>query len=44
MRFEELSMHDDETIKEFNAKLCDIANETYALRKKILEEKFVRKI
>ena len=36
-------MHEDETIGEFNARLCDIANETFMLGEKISEEKLVRK-
>lgn len=42
-RFEELWMHDDEIIDEFNAKLCDIVNDAHALCKKIPKDKLVRK-
>ena len=42
-RFENLRMQENETISEFNSKLCDIANEAFALGEKILEEKLVRK-
>ena len=30
-RFEKLRMLEDETISDFNSKLCDIANESFAL-------------
>jgi len=33
-----------ETISDFNSKLCDIANEAFALGEKISEEKLVRKV
>ena len=42
-RFENLRMQENETISEFNSKLCDIANEAFALGEKISEEKLVRK-
>ena len=42
-RFENLKMKEEETITEFNARLCDIANEAFALGEKISEEKLVRK-
>ena len=42
-RFENLKMEEEETITEFNARLCDIANEAFALGEKISEEKLVRK-
>ena len=34
-RFEDLRMMENETINDFNSKLCDIANEAFALGKKI---------
>ena len=37
-------MHDDESISDFYIKLCDIANESFALGKKIPETTFIRKI
>jgi hypothetical protein len=43
-KFENLRMEDDETISEFNTRLRDIANSTFALGEKILEEKLARKI
>lgn len=43
-RFENLNMHDDECIVDFNSKLYDIANESFALDEKYLETKLVRKI
>ena len=36
-------MSEEETISDFNGKLCDITNELFSLREKILEEKLVRK-
>ena len=42
-RFEQLKMHEDECIANFNSKLCDIANESFALREKYLDAKLVRK-
>ena len=42
-RFENLRMQENETIFKFNSKMCDIANEAFALGQKILEEKLVRK-
>ena len=36
-RFENLRMHDDESFSNFYTKLCDIANELFALGKKIPE-------
>ena len=33
-----------ETISDFNSKLCDIANEAFALGEKISEKKLVRKV
>ena len=41
--FEDLRMMDDETISDFNSKLCDIANETFALDEKYSNTKLVRK-
>ncbi|MCI44710.1 gag-pol polyprotein, partial [Trifolium medium] len=37
-------MEEDETILEFNAKLRDLANTSFALSEKMSEEKLVRKI
>ena len=42
-KFENLKMHEDKTIGEFNAQLCDIANEMFMLGEKMFEEKLVRK-
>ena len=42
-KFEDLRMKDDETISDFNLKLCDIANETFALGEKYSDTKLVRK-
>ena len=36
-------MKEEESITEFNARLCDIANEAFALGEKYCEEKLVRK-
>ena len=36
-------MREEETIGDFNARLCDIANEAFALGEKMSEEKLVRK-
>ena len=36
-------MREEETIGEFNARLCDIANEIFMLGEKMSEEKIVRK-
>ena len=36
-------MKEEETIGEFNARLCDIANEAFALGERFSEEKLVRK-
>ena len=36
-------MRDEETIGEFNARLCDIANEAFGLGEKMFEEKLVMK-
>ena len=37
-------MHDDESLSNFYTKLCDIANESFALGEKIPETILVRKI
>ena len=42
-RFEQLKMREDECIANFNSKLCDIANESFALGKKYSDAKLVRK-
>ena len=42
-RFENLNMEEEENITDFNALLCDIANEVFALGERISEEKLVRK-
>ena len=42
-RFEDLRMLEDETISDFNLKLCDIANEAFTLGEKYFETKLVRK-
>ena len=36
-------MKEEESISDFNSKICDIANEAFALREKYSEEKLVRK-
>ena len=38
-KFENLKMEDNEDIASFNSKLCDIANECYALGEKLSDEK-----
>ena len=43
-RFEELCMKDDETLANFYSRLCDIANESFALGERIPESKLVWKI
>ncbi|KAA0025551.1 gag-pol polyprotein [Cucumis melo var. makuwa] len=43
-RFEALQMTEDETIAEFNVRILDIANESDALGKKMLNSKLVRKV
>ena len=43
-RFEELHMKDDETLADFYSRLCDIANESFALGERIPESKLVWKI
>ena len=42
-RFEELRMMENETISDFNSKLCDIANEAFAFEEKYSNIKLVRK-
>ena len=42
-KFEDLRMMENETISDFNSKLCDIANETFALGEKYSDIKLVRK-
>ena len=42
-KFKNLRMSEEETINEFNGKLCDIANESFALGENILEQKLVKK-
>ena len=43
-QFENLRMHDDESLSDLYTKLVDIANESFALSEKILETTLVRKI
>ncbi|KAK2451549.1 gag-protease polyprotein [Trifolium repens] len=43
-KFENLRMDEDETISEFNSRLRDIVNSSFALGEKISEEKIARKI
>ena len=43
-RFENLRIHEDETLFDFYTKLCDIANESFALGEKISETTLVKKI
>ena len=42
-KFEDLKMLEHETINDFNSKLCDIANEAFALGEKYSDMKLVRK-
>jgi len=42
-RFERLRMEEDECIADFNSKLCDIANEAFALGEKYSDAKLVKK-
>ena len=42
-RFEDLRMMENETISDFNSKLCDITNEAFAPGEKYLDIKLVRK-
>lgn len=44
LRSENLRMHEDESISDFNSKLCDIANETFSLGEKYSKTRLVRKI
>ena len=43
-RFENLRMHNDESLSDFYTKLSDIANKSFALGEKIPETTLVRKI
>ena len=43
-KFESLKILDDETVAEFNVRLLDTTNESFALVENILEEKLVRKV
>lgn len=43
-KFEGLKMLESESIAEFNVRLLDISNESFALGMKIFEEKLVRKV
>ena len=40
-KFENLHMQEDETIGEYNARLCDIENEVFSLGEKIHEERLI---
>ena len=40
-RFEDLRMMENDTINDFNSKLCDIENEVFAFAKKYLDTKLV---
>ena len=42
-KFENLRTMEDETISDFNSKLCDISNETFTLGEKYSKTKLVRK-
>ena len=42
--FENLSMHEDETITDFHGRLCDLSNECYALGKIHSNAELVRKV
>lgn len=42
--FENLAIEEDERVAEFDAKLCDISNELYALGKIYFNDKLVRKV
>ena len=44
IHFENLGMHDDESLFYFYTKLCDITNESFVLGEKIPETTLVRKI
>ncbi|XP_012853834.1 PREDICTED: uncharacterized protein LOC105973358 [Erythranthe guttata] len=43
-RFEDLRMEENETVSEFNSKLCDISNEAHGLGETYPEVKLVRKV
>ena len=43
-KFENLHMQEDETIREYNARVCDIENEVFSLGEKILEERLAWKV
>ncbi|XP_012840500.1 PREDICTED: uncharacterized protein LOC105960834 [Erythranthe guttata] len=43
-RFEDLRMEETETVRDFNSKLCDIANEAHGLGETYPEVKLVRKV
>ncbi|XP_012848271.1 PREDICTED: uncharacterized protein LOC105968194 [Erythranthe guttata] len=43
-RFEDLRMEENETVSDFNSKLCDIANEAHGLGETYPEVKLVRKV
>ncbi|KAA0047123.1 gag-pol polyprotein [Cucumis melo var. makuwa] len=43
-RFEVLKMSDDETFSEFNVRVLDIANKSFALGEKASDSKLVRKV
>lgn len=43
-KFENLRMDEDESISDFNIRVRDIANHSFALREKMSEENLVRKI
>lgn len=43
-KFENLKMHDDKSIVDFNVQLLDIANESFSLGEKSSEERLVRKL
>ena len=42
-KFEDLRMMDDETIRNFNSKLCDITNKAFVFGEKYSDTKLVRK-
>ena len=42
-KFENLRMSEEENINDFNGKLCNVDNESFALREKIPKEKLVKK-
>ncbi|XP_031261281.1 uncharacterized protein LOC116119476 [Pistacia vera] len=42
--YENLVMHDDETIADFRGRLCDVTNECFALGKIYIDAKLVRKV